>query len=696
MKSKINILVLIVYFQNFLFSMQQPANLLIHHPAESGDLTELTIALDERHERIDSPDRVERRPLHLEVLRGQALMAINLINRGAQCDGELVSNKFFQISRLNDLQSTTVKTCQFLDTTKKTSIEELCGPCSESREIQPLLPNVALGVSTTKIKNAVISIGSGSVLNRVDPLGARYIMGAIESCGLEIGVLLEDRLLPRQKIIQEILEFQPTILWVSIQPLARGIVSFLKEIASRTNCIMVLGNIGSRGLTRTDLEEIGCFVIVVEGRGESTAIQLINYFQNFHHNADALSDIPNLRYLYNGSFVTTKKEHCLSLKNPIYPSLFKLEESVSRGDVINASSSYGCNGCCTFCTVKLINNGVGWNRRNYQELYYWIENVIKSGKIEGSISMSDDDLASDLEHLREVSNIFSELNKRYNAHLSFNFSTRADHFFVKNETEEKRNFRENAWRHAKESGLDSVFIGIESGSTTQLKRYGKGYPMDINFAAIDFVRSLGIKLEIGFIPIDPLMPNGSWREEMRDNLRLARYLNVSKSIPTWLAPLRVYKNAPMEKALRNKGLLGACNEETEEYEVNYLSEEVQQFLSDLGPVLCRDLITGENGYYRFKREFKTIQRRPIRGLEKINFYGEKIIEEEVIFVERLINATNSSEIAEAREQFISNALALFGRMMEYCKNHLEVIHVNNVIEWIEKATQSLMDWRSMF
>ena len=568
------------------------------------------------------------------------------------------------------------------------TIEDLCSSYSKSREGQHN------AFAHSAIKNAVISIGSGSILNRVDPLGARYIMGAIENCGYEIGLFLEDRLLSKQQIIQEIVEFQPTVLWVSIQPLAQGIVPFLKEIAAKTNCVMVLGNIGSRGLTKMDLEEIGSFVIIVEGRGESATVQLINYFSR--PDTAALADIPNLKYLHDGSLITTKKENCLPLANPIYPSLFKLEEAIARGDVINASSSYGCNGCCVFCTVKSINNGVGWNKRDYRELYYWIENLIKKGKTEGSISMTDDDLASDLEHLKEVSRIFAELNNKYKTKLTFNFSTRADHLVAKNDTDAKKELREGLWRYAKESGLESVFIGIESGATTQLRRYGKGYPTEINFAAIDFAKALGIKFEVGFIPLDPLMPNGSWRDEMRDNLILARHLNVAKSIPTWLAPLRVYKNCPMEKLLRQKQLLGACNEETEEYEVKYLSEEVQQFLRDLGPVLCKDPVAGENGYYRFKREFKTIQRRPIQGLEEIHLYGERIIEEEVLFVERLINASSPSEIAQARDCFVSNALAAFEQMMQYCKSHKEIHHVQNVMVWIENAIRSLTNWQRAF
>jgi len=112
--------------------------------------------------------------------------------------------------------------------------------------------------------------------------------------------------------------------------------------------------------------------------------------------------------------------------------------------------------------------------------------------------------------------------------------------------------------------------------------------------------------------------------------------------------------------------------------------------------LCKDPITGENGYYQFKREFKTVQRRPIQGLEEINIYGERIIEEEVLFVERLLNATSQSQIAEARGRFISNSLAVFEQMTQYCKRHEEVSYVKNVIGWIEKAIQSLTNWQSLF
>jgi hypothetical protein len=57
---------------------------------------------------------------------------------------------------------------------------------------------------------------------------------------------------------------------------------------------------------------------------------------------------------------------------------------------------------------------------------------------------------------------------------------------------------------------------------------------------------------------------------------------------------------------------------------------------------------------------------------------------------------NPSEIAQARDCFISNALASFEQMMQYCKSHKEVHHVQNVVEWIENAIRSLTNWQRAF
>lgn len=56
----------------------------------------------------------------------------------------------------------------------------------------------------------------------------------------------------------------------------------------------------------------------------------------------------------------------------------------------------------------------------------------------------------------------------------------------------------------KKSGLRKVFIGVESGSRTQLKRYQKQHSVKESEEAIRFLEQCGIEIEMGYIIFDPL------------------------------------------------------------------------------------------------------------------------------------------------------------------------------------------------
>jgi hypothetical protein len=61
------------------------------------------------------------------------------------------------------------------------------------------------------------------------------------------------------------------------------------------------------------------------------------------------------------------------------------------------------------------------------------------------------------------------------------------------------------WHLLKRAGLARLFIGVESGSTSQLKRYGKGITPEQSIMALRILSSLGIEIRIGFVMFDPLM-----------------------------------------------------------------------------------------------------------------------------------------------------------------------------------------------
>jgi radical SAM superfamily enzyme YgiQ (UPF0313 family) len=547
----------------------------------------------------------------------------------------------------------------------------------------------------SSLRHAMISL-SGEVLNRVDPLGARCIMGAIEAEGHTVDLLLEDRLFSRSEILKRLKLYKPDVLWISIQPLAFGALDFILEASCLSQCPLILGNVGSRAISNKKLEKIGKTVIIVDGQGESATRAICRLLEKdpFLSCQESLKAIDNLRFFDSEKKTIEITPNRPSRRNSDFRiSTYLLEDAIRRDDIINARSSAGCDAACTFCTVRAINNGQGWNAGQLSELEYWLRSVVKAGKRDGSISMTDDDLAGSLANLENVSELIHKINTECQVNLRFNFSTRADHLYHPNDSEEQREKRRNIWKRSAEIGLDAIFLGLESGSKTQLRRLGKGCAPETNFEAVKLARELGIRVEVGFIPLDPLMSQATWRQEMLDNIKLARYAEVFKTSPTWLAPARIYKESALETFARKKGLLGEHNSDTDEFDSKFVASEVVDFMNNLGPVLCQEFDGGiTNPYYRFKREFKALQRRPAPLFRFCSFIGETLIELELQFAEGLIHSVNESDTLNCQLIFLRKAKKELKKMELALKPHLKETYVEVILDTVVAARRTLEDW----
>lgn len=534
----------------------------------------------------------------------------------------------------------------------------------------------------------VLSDGEG-IFNRCDPLGARCVMGALEQTGHTFTAMFQDRLESRESILENVSKLDSSAIWISVQPNTTGIGKFVHDLSLRTAAPIVLGNVGARFLKQDDFSGVPNPVIVTLGQGETTAVLLAQIFENPQAKWDysRLLKIPNLKWFdADGTVVTESRPS--ELAKSVVPSSSFLEEAIIRNDIISARSSSGCNARCTFCTVLPINNGQGWQRSSTSALEKWLSYVVRAGKTDGKITLVDDDLAGSLKNLEAVAKSFAETNHKFGADLQFCFSTRANHLIDPEDSALDTNRRKNAWRVAVESGLEGIFLGLESGSESQLRRHGKGYRAEINFRAVSFANKLGINVEIGFIPLDAFMEDGVWRDEMRDNLRLARHCDVAKRSPTWLAPARVYRESPLLRWIDKSGLLGTEIYETGEFSFRYRSAEVRQFIEDIGPCLC----TGsQNGLHRFKRELKSIQRYPVYLLELSVPLGEHIINLELDFVQRIIDARTRGDVHNAQVGFIEqtvNSLQELAVLLERTSlNHGQLLR-----QTAEEAMETVIDW----
>lgn len=529
---------------------------------------------------------------------------------------------------------------------------------------------------------------SDGVSNRFFPLGARYIIKIIEE--YHKVVFLQDRIITRDVILEKINLLSPKLIWISVQPSVEELFPFLKSISNFYSGTIILGNIGSRWITREHLIELNLNIIIVSGQGEDVTKELIILENRSLLNINYLSNINNIYGYINNIYFQNKSEKIVN-NQQVIPSSNGLADAIQRGDIITVRTSSGCNFHCIFCSVKDI-NGQRWKQFENKILITTLQNIIDNGMRDGILRFTDDDTAASLEYLLSISETFKYVNKKNNTNLQFGFATNAIHLYNPNDSEIEKEYRKFVWKKVVENGLSDLFLGLESGSTSQLKRLGKNTNSEINYNAYDFVKTLKINLEIGFISIDPLMKDNNWKNEFLDNIKLAKYIEVHLSSPTWLATIRVYENSPLKRRLENEGLLRDKIAYSNEYNFNFLSKEVEDFIYHLGICLCDDDIN--NGLYRLKRELKNIIRYDSQHSENfvklIKLFSLNLINLEFNYIECIITQKN---ISRNKLNFIKKLLELLFDLEKKIILFSSEVYFNQIKLSVKMAIKTINTWK---
>ena len=130
--------------------------------------------------------------------------------------------------------------------------------------------------------------------------------------------------------------------------------------------------------------------------------------------------------------------------------------------------------------------------------------------------------------------------------------------------------RKQVYELLAKSGLIGLYLGVESGSKKQLKRFGKGVTVEENRMAIKILRGLGLKLEVGFIFFDPLAD----MEDLYDNINFIGESSLYKTDSRIFGSLRVQEGTAYVKMLEKRGLLGKHRKESLSYSGHYQDDEV--------------------------------------------------------------------------------------------------------------------------
>jgi len=331
------------------------------------------------------------------------------------------------------------------------------------------------------------------------------------------------------------------------------------------------------------------WLVVGKGEGELTLQKYLEAIQD-HQN---LENVPGITFFNKETqqIITNKGEYLpksiTSSPNLAFPEYIK--NILDKEGVIWVSSSSGCPWDCTFCSVATYRKFTGidkksrWEPRPMQDVLGELQELYTLGA--KKFVFADDEMlvgipaVSNFDRWNEIADGIQKIGPD----IKYQVSVRSDMIWNLHDTPEIRIARETALTNLIKSGLSQVYIGFESGSNTQLKRYQKGESVESHQKAIETLRKLALESNTeviiggGFIMFDSLMTFS----EIIENINFIRDSKlVSHGSKDFIGDvfdmIRVQEGSRYKQILKEKGLLGNPIPDTLFYNYKFQDSKVEQ------------------------------------------------------------------------------------------------------------------------
>lgn len=395
-----------------------------------------------------------------------------------------------------------------------------------------------------------------------------------------------------------------SVKW-STQKIASQIIGRVRQEMCALQPLFVIGNIGStHGYRELLVQDVFADVIAVVGEGEKSLVEIAKIASQ---SADDFRDIAKYRDVINVAVNLNNVVHVSELERmdlksyPILVSTGPSDIYDKEWDVYAIETSRGCPwGNCTFCSIKkqfgvsgqCASRDIDWRWKAFSmdKILSDISGFAKQGV--RRFDIKDSEFFGPVRTTEEFSETMNRVSKFANGLIALNeelreveslihnstitithVSARVDTIYSANPLEEKRNIvRKNIYALLKAAGLRRVYLGIESGSPSQLKRFCKGVSVEENRRAIEILRELGLEIEVGFIFFDYL----STLEELKQNIVFIEETNIHETDSRLLGSLRIQKGSPYVSIAERAGILRAEDSGQLSYEAAFVNEEVAE------------------------------------------------------------------------------------------------------------------------
>ncbi len=260
--------------------------------------------------------------------------------------------------------------------------------------------------------------------------------------------------------------------------------------------------------------------LIVNRDGEESTLGILNHRK--------LETIPNLCYrkgadlfyTYNKPLDPNKYITPLFEMATVNAAPLNLNRQVAYAEV-----SRGCSKrpACTFCSNSA--DPRKWEMLNCAQVLNSIALLAKYKPVAINF-VSEDFLGNNdkgimffldqLERMRASGTIDSD--------TSFYCAIRTTDVYSRKASKRQNKVKKAILKQMKDLGFTTLYLGFESGSNDQLKRYGKGITREENLKAARILKELGFHIDGGFINFDPLMS----LQDCLENISFLQEVDVPK------------------------------------------------------------------------------------------------------------------------------------------------------------------------
>lgn len=384
------------------------------------------------------------------------------------------------------------------------------------------------------------------------------------------------------RVLLELEDFLPHMLGVSVEigslvwtnQLLDGLKSVPFPFGLRP--LVVLGNRIAAGYPEYFLERYAEAIVVV-GEGEISFRGIVGHFLR----ETDLKEVPNLVYLCEGQLARTvcQGPDLRLLVHP--PAVDSVDEVLSHNGNAILECSRGCSwGRCAYCSTSSFHHHRPWQPFCIDRIRGNIEALVAVGVSE--LEFVDDDFIGGREpeqisRCRMIADLLEDVAGRHGRRISFRVFLTPHVVYKQGETAKNREV-ENLIARLKAVGLARVYLGVESGSPSQIHRYCRGHSLEEIEATLHLVRNvLHLSMDVGFIMFDPDMS----LSELLENIEFYRKWNLIEGNQWPFRPVAVCPGTRLCANLRSGSRLGACNINLMQYEYAFLDPRIARINSIL-------------------------------------------------------------------------------------------------------------------